>query len=61
MVHGTKLHKVYIIQGNYGQGWEDDNEETTLKGARQALKEDRELMPRHSHRIVLSMARIIRK
>lgn len=33
---------VYVIQGDYGQGFEDENEETTAKDARSSLKEYRE-------------------
>lgn len=32
----------YVIQGNYGQGWEDANTEITRKEARRSIKEYRE-------------------
>jgi hypothetical protein len=35
----------YIVQGNYGHGWEDENTETTWPDARRSLREYRENGP----------------
>ncbi len=34
----AKTKKVYVIQGNYGYGWDDEAEEDTWKEAREQLK-----------------------
>ena len=36
---------VYVTQGNYGHGWEDENQESTRKDAIRSLKEYRENGP----------------
>lgn len=47
----TKWVKVFIIQGNYGQGWEDECAETDRIEARNRLREYRENSPYPSRRI----------
>ena len=43
---GQRITKtVYVVQGNYGQGFEDENEEETRKDGRRSLKEYRENGP----------------
>lgn len=50
-----KYHYEFVIQGNYGQGWEDVNTETTYLDGIRSLKEYRENEPQYPHR------RIVRK
>ena len=43
---GQRITKtVYVIQGNYGQGFEDENEEDNLTDGRRSLREYRENGP----------------
>lgn len=42
MRYNKKFITAFIIQGNYGQGWEDETEESTHKDARVQLKAYRE-------------------
>jgi len=46
-----KTREVFVVQGNYGRGWEDVTEETSYWGGRNRLKEyrDNESYP---HRII---------
>lgn len=37
-----KTRDEYVIQGNYGYGWEDENCEDTREDARRSLREYRE-------------------
>ncbi len=52
---GTKYRYVTVIQGNYGQGWEDESE---YDGPRRDLEAQKDLMeyrlaaPEHGHRII---------
>jgi hypothetical protein len=48
----------YIVQGNYGQGWEDLTSETTRKESKERLKEYRENEPQYSHRLIKRRVRI---
>ena len=41
----------WVVQGNYGQGWEDVNTETTREDGERSLKEYRESEPQYSHRL----------
>ena len=41
----NKYRVEFIIQGNYGYGWEDEHCEDTMKEARQRLREYRENGP----------------
>jgi len=47
-----KTKDVYVVQGNYGYGWDDLFEEDTWLDAKQALKEYQENEPQYSHRII---------
>lgn len=38
----SKTHIEFIIQGNYGYGWDDENTELNVKDARRSLREYRE-------------------
>lgn len=38
MQFNPKFITAFIIQGNYGQGWEDETEESTYKDAKAQLK-----------------------
>ncbi len=51
MPYQRKTRDVFVIQGNYGQGWEDENEETTREDARRSLREYRENGPGQYRRI----------
>ena len=52
-----KTEDEYVIQGHYGQGWEDDTVEATLKEAKARIKEYRENMP-YSYRIIKRRVKI---
>ncbi len=41
----------WVVQGNYGQGWEDVNTETTREDGERSLKEYRESEPQYLHRL----------
>ncbi|MEU6362182.1 hypothetical protein [Streptomyces albidoflavus] len=41
----------YVVQGNYGSGWEDVNTETTKEDGYRSLEEYRENEPQYSHRL----------
>ncbi|MEV7675032.1 hypothetical protein [Streptomyces sp. NPDC088752] len=52
--HGAILAdapKEYVIQGNYGHGWEDVNTETTEEDGNRSLREYRKGEPQFSHRL----------
>lgn len=42
MQFNPKFITAFIIQGNYGQGWEDETEESNLKDAKAQLRTYRE-------------------
>lgn len=42
MAYKRKTYDEWTIQGNYGYGWDDECSETTLREAKQRLKEYRE-------------------
>ena len=46
----------YIVQGNYGQGWEDVTAEDTRSEGRARLREYRENDPSHAHRMITRRA-----
>lgn len=48
----------YVIQGNYGQGWEDENTEETLADACRSLKEYRANGPGIYRRITRRVPRV---
>ena len=48
----------YIIQGDYGQGWEDVTAESTRKECKERLKEYRQNEPMYSHRMIVKRVRI---
>lgn len=41
MTYQRKTKDVYIIQGNYGHGWEDENTEDTRADGKRSLQEYR--------------------
>ena len=43
---------IYVVQGYYADGWEDETEEETRPEALQRLKEYRENQPEYMHRII---------
>ena len=45
MSYTRKTKDVFVIQGNYGTGWDDENEEDTRIAARRSLKEYRDNGP----------------
>jgi hypothetical protein len=47
-----KYNYVFVIQGYYCHGWEDETEEDTRKEARQQLRDYRENMPEYPHRMI---------
>jgi hypothetical protein len=48
----NKYLYLYVIQGCYGQGWEDETAEDNRWEARVRLREYRDNMPEYSHRII---------
>ena len=42
MRYNPKFITAFIIQGNYGQGWEDETEESNIKDAKAQLRTYRE-------------------
>lgn len=48
----TKYVYLNVVQGNYGQGWEDVTAETERSEARARLREYRENEPQYSHRLI---------
>lgn len=52
MAYQRKTRDVYDIQGNYGYGWDDLTEETSLKDAKAQLKCYNENEPNIPHRIM---------
>jgi len=50
MKQKNKFVYLYIIQGNYGQGWEDIDASESWKESRRNLKAYRENMPEYPYR-----------
>ena len=50
MKQKNKFVYLYIIQGNYGQGWEDIDASESWKESRSNLKAYRENMPEYPYR-----------
>jgi hypothetical protein len=53
-----KTRDVWVVQGNYGQGWEDVTAEETFKEIRQRVKEYRENEPGTAFRVKLTREKI---
>jgi hypothetical protein len=53
-----KRKYVFVIQGNYGQGWEDVTEEESFLEARERLKEYDENEPQYPHRRIMRRIKI---
>lgn len=45
MAYQRKTRDIYIIQGNYGMGWEDENQEETRQDGKRSLSEYRDNGP----------------
>jgi hypothetical protein len=50
--HKMTKHTEFVIQGSYGQGWEDENTELTRADGVRSLREYRENMPQYPHRMI---------
>ena len=48
----NKYVYLWVVQGHYGQGWEDENAEEDSKNGRRSLREYRENMPQYPHRLI---------
>lgn len=48
----NKWKDEFVVQGNYGQGWEDVTSEDTHSEARQRLKEYNENETMYGHRLI---------
>jgi hypothetical protein len=48
----NKWKDEFVVQGNYGQGWEDVTSEGTHSEARQRLKEYNENETMYGHRLI---------
>lgn len=59
MAYIRKTKDEYIVQGNYGQGWEDITAEPTRKECKERLKEYRENEPQYNHRMIVKRVRIL--
>ena len=59
MVYIRLTEDEYIIQGNYGQYWEDVTGENNRKDAKERLKEYRENDPEYMHRLIKRRVKII--
>jgi hypothetical protein len=53
----NKWEYLFVIQGNYGYGWDDLDYHENRKEARDNLKKYRENEPKHQHRIILRRER----
>lgn len=58
MAYQRKTRDEYIIQGNYGAGYEDVTAEDTRQEARERLKEYRQNEPQYAHRMIKRRIRI---
>lgn len=55
MTTQTKKEKftyLYVVQGHYGQGWEDEDQSETYAEARASLSLYYANMPEYQHRII---------
>jgi len=59
MAYTRKTKDEYIIQGDYGQGWEDVTAEDTRTEAKTRLKEYRENEPMYPHRMIVKRVKIV--
>lgn len=48
----TKYTYLFVVQGHYGYGWEDETTSECRKEARANLKEYRANMPQYAHRMI---------
>lgn len=48
-----KTIKTWIVQGDYGSGWEDVTAEETYGDGRRALRDYRDNDPTHAHRLIV--------
>lgn len=53
MAARRKMTSEWVVQGNYGQGWEDENYETTRVDGKRSLREYRANMPGYAHRLIV--------
>ena len=53
MTRPIKTKKVFVIQGDYGQGWEDVTEEESYIEAKNRLHEYNENEPQYPHRRII--------
>ena len=53
-----KWEDEYVVQGNYGSGWEDVNANETLHDGKRSVKEYRENEPQYSHRLIKRRVRV---
>lgn len=51
-MYTRKTKDVYVLQGNYGCGWESVLEEDKRKDAMERLKEYRENQPQYPHKVI---------
>jgi len=58
MAYQRKTQDIFVIESNYGYGWEYTMEETTRKGGLLTLKEYRENQPEYPHRLIKKREKI---
>lgn len=56
-MYKRKTYDEWIVQGNYGYGWEDENTELTREQGKQSLKEYKENGP-GSYRLIKRRVKI---
>ena len=54
----SKTKDVYVVQGNYGQGWEDLTESDDRKEARSDLKSYNDNETQYAHRLITRREKI---
>jgi len=58
MSYARKTKDTYILLANYGQGWEEETEETTYKELKERLKEYRQNAPQYSYKGIIKRVKI---
>ena len=58
MAYQRKTRDVWVIEGNYGYGWEEVTAEDSYKDARENMRLYRENEPEYPHRLRCTRERI---
>ena len=57
-MYTRKTYDIYVIESNYGHGWEDTTASEDRRAARADLKAYRENQPEYAHRLVCKREKI---